>query len=140
MSWPFLLIIIPLLRYTKIDSYCAIFQHHIGFFLGPVTCPCPNGPIGPHTNSQPGCGCVCVFGLVSLCLADGHWAHREEGGGRSSNKPFRTESEYTYYTEMLYEKPMWFWKISQYKSILVYLNNGIMISRNGHDIGPLKEI
>ena len=26
MSWPFLLIIIPLLRYTKIDLYCAIFQ------------------------------------------------------------------------------------------------------------------
>ena len=31
MSWPFLLIIIPLLRYTKIDLYCAIFQTHIGF-------------------------------------------------------------------------------------------------------------
>ena len=59
------------------------------------------------------------------------------GGGRSSNKPFRTESEYTYFTEMLYEKPMWFWKIAQYKSILVYLNNGIMIRRNGHDMGPL---
>ena len=47
------------------------------------------------------------------------------------------ESEYTYYTEMLYEKPMWFWNIEQYKSILVDLNNGIMISRNGHDMGPL---
>ena len=39
---------------------------------------------------------------------------------------------------MLYEKPMRFWKIAQYKSILVDLNNGIMISRNGHDMGPLK--
>ena len=38
--------------------------------------------LGTHTNSQPGCGCVC-FGLgfaVSRCLADGHWAHREGGG------------------------------------------------------------
>ena len=61
-------------------------------------------------------------------------------GGRSSNKPFRTESEYTYYTEMLYEKPMWVWKIAQYKSILVYINNWIMISRNGHDMGPLSII
>ena len=59
-------------------------------------------------------------------------------GGRSSNKPFRTESEYTYFTEMLYEKPMWVWKIAQHKSILVDLNNGIMISRNGHDMGPLR--
>ena len=39
---------------------------------------------------------------------------------------------------MLYEKPMWVWKIAQYKSILVDLNNGIMISGNGHDMGPLK--
>jgi len=33
---------------------------------------------------------------------------------------------------------MRFWKIAQYKSILVDLNNGIMISRNGHDMGPLR--
>ena len=39
---------------------------------------------------------------------------------------------------MLYEKPMWVWKNAQYESILVYLNNGIMISGNGHDMGPLK--
>ena len=44
--------------------------------------------------------------------------------------------EYTYFTEMLYEKPMGVWKIAQYKSILVYLNNGIMISGNGHDMSP----
>ena len=56
-----------------------------------------------HTNSQPGCGCVCVSGWVSLCLADGHGL-TGRGWGRSSNKPFRTESEYTYYTAMLYEK------------------------------------
>ena len=31
MSWAFLLIIIPLLRSTKINVYCAIFQTHIGF-------------------------------------------------------------------------------------------------------------
>jgi len=31
MSWPFLLIIIPLLRYTRIDLYCAVFQNRIGF-------------------------------------------------------------------------------------------------------------
>ena len=31
MSWPFPLIIITLLRYTKIDLYCTIFQTHIGF-------------------------------------------------------------------------------------------------------------
>ena len=31
MSWPFPLIIIPLLRSTRIDLYCAIFQTHIGF-------------------------------------------------------------------------------------------------------------
>ena len=60
------------------------------------------------------------------------------GGGRSSNKPFRTESEYTYYTEMLYEKPMRVWNIKQCKYILVDLNNGNMISRNGHDMGPLR--
>jgi len=53
------------------------------------------------------------------------------------NKVFRTESEYTYYTDMLFEKPMWVWKIAQCKSILVDLNNGIMISKNGHDMGPL---
>ena len=28
--------------------------------------------------------------------------------------------------------------IEQFKSILVDLNNGIMISRNGHDMGPLR--
>ena len=39
---------------------------------------------------------------------------------------------------MLFEKPMWVWKNAQYKSILVYLNNGIMISANGHDTSPLK--
>ena len=52
------------------------------------------------------CVCFRLGFAVSRCLADGHWAHREAGGGRSSNKPFRTESEYTCYTEMLYEKPM----------------------------------
>ena len=31
VSWPFPLIIIPLLRYTKIDLCCAFFQTHIGF-------------------------------------------------------------------------------------------------------------
>ena len=31
MSWPFPLIIMTLVRYTKIDLYCAIFQTHIGF-------------------------------------------------------------------------------------------------------------
>ena len=31
MSWGFLLIIFPLLRSTKIDLYCAMFQTHIGF-------------------------------------------------------------------------------------------------------------
>ena len=41
---------------------------------------------------------------------------------------------------MLYEKPMWVWKNAQYKSILVYLNNGIMISGNGHDTSPLSVI
>ena len=56
----------------------------------------------------------------------------------SSNKACRTESEYTYYTEMLYEKPMGFWNIEQCKSILVDLNNEIMISRNGHVMGPLS--
>jgi len=39
---------------------------------------------------------------------------------------------------MLYEKPMWVWKNAQYKPILVHLNNGIMISGNGHDTSPLK--
>ena len=39
---------------------------------------------------------------------------------------------------MLYEKPMWVWKIPQYKSIFVYLYNGIMISGNGQDMGPLN--
>ena len=97
-----------------------------------------------QTNSQPGCGCVCVcvqagFGL---CLAVSQTATglTGRGGGRSSNKPFRTESEYTYYTEMLYEKPMWVWNIAQYTFILVDLNNGIMISRNGHDMGPLSNV
>ena len=41
---------------------------------------------------------------------------------------------------MLYEKPMWVWKNAQYKSILVDLNNGIMISGNGHDTSPLSNI
>ena len=31
MTWPFLLIIIPLLRSTRIYVYCAVFQTHIGF-------------------------------------------------------------------------------------------------------------
>ena len=39
---------------------------------------------------------------------------------------------------MLYEKPMWVWKIARFKSILVDLNNGNMISRNGHYMGPLR--
>ena len=63
--------------------------------------------VSTHTNSQPGCGSRAGFGLgfaVSRCLADGHWAHRE--GGQELQQAFRTESEYTYYTEMLYEKPM----------------------------------
>ena len=41
---------------------------------------------------------------------------------------------------MLYEKPMWVWKNAQYKCILVDLNNGIMISGNGHDTSPLKTV
>ena len=36
-------------------------------------------------------------------------------------------------------KPMGFWNIEQCKSLLVDLNNGIMISRNGHDMGPLNQ-
>ena len=31
MSWPFLLILIPLLRSTRINVHCAMFQTHIGF-------------------------------------------------------------------------------------------------------------
>ena len=31
MFWPFLLIIIPLLRSTRIDLHCSMFQTHIGF-------------------------------------------------------------------------------------------------------------
>ena len=31
MTWPFLLIIIPLLRSTRIDLHCSLFQNHIGF-------------------------------------------------------------------------------------------------------------
>jgi len=54
MSWPFLLIIIPLLRYTKIDLYCAIFQTHIGFsysisvkyVYSPVFTLCPKRLVG----------------------------------------------------------------------------------------------
>ena len=67
---------------------------------------------------------------------EGFYLGSQGGGGRSSNKAC-AESEYTYYTEMLYEKPMWVWKIAQYKYILVDLNNGIMISGNGHDMDPL---
>ena len=33
MSWPFLLIIIPLLRSTRIDLRCSMFQTHIGFLI-----------------------------------------------------------------------------------------------------------
>ena len=99
-------------------------------------------PISPPWDGGTwrGCGFVCVLGLVSgwvsLCLAVSQTATGLTGGG--SNKPCRTESEYTYYTEMLFEKPMWVWNIEQCKYILVDLNNGNMISTNGHDMGPLK--
>ena len=33
MTWPFLLTIIPLLRSTRIDLHCAIFQTLIGFLI-----------------------------------------------------------------------------------------------------------
>ena len=33
MSWPFLLIIIPLLRYTRIDLHCSMFLNHIDFLI-----------------------------------------------------------------------------------------------------------
>ena len=33
MSWPFLPIIIPLLRSTRIDVHCSMFQNHIGFLI-----------------------------------------------------------------------------------------------------------
>ena len=77
-----------------------------------------------------GCECLCVLRMsfaLSRCIADPETCPlltaarsnkprnvptnqstlgSQGGGGRSSNKPFRTESEYTYFTEMLYEKPM----------------------------------
>ena len=37
MSRPFLLIIIPLLRSTRIHLHCAMFQTHIGFSYTPFT-------------------------------------------------------------------------------------------------------
>ena len=61
MSWPFLLIIIPLLRYTKIDLYCAIFQTHIGFsysisvlyVYSPVFTLCPKRLVGAPAPPLP---------------------------------------------------------------------------------------
>ena len=115
----------------------------------------------PHAAFSSVCHYWCHFLVANTivthnqwCSAVTWWTHENRvgeltnqstvgsqgGGGRSSNKPFRTESEYTYYTEMLYEKPMWFWNIEQCKSILVDLNNGIMISRNAHDMGPLRSM
>ena len=52
-----------------------------------------------HThNSQPGCGCACVFGLgfaVSRCLSDGHWAHREGGAGAPTSRLGQRENTHT---------------------------------------------
>ena len=82
-----------------------------------------------HTHKQTPSQAACVCsGWVSLCLAVSQAATGLIGRGGSC----RTESEYTYYTEMLYEKPMWVWNIAQCKSILVDL-----ISRNGHVMAPL---
>ena len=63
MSWPFLLIIIPLLRSTKIDLYCAIFQTHIGFsysisvkyVYSPVFTLCPKRLVGAPAPPPPPC-------------------------------------------------------------------------------------
>ena len=113
----------------------------------------------PHAAFSSVCHYWCHFLVANAIATNNHWcsavtvvdSSEQSGradqsehsgltgrGGRSSNKPFRTESEYTYFTEMLFEKPMWVWNIEQCKSILVDLNNGIMISRNGHDMGPLR--
>ena len=59
----------------------------------------------PHQEASSHCQLLAAASQWVSRPIRAHWAHRE-GGGRSSNKPFRTESEYTDYTEMLYEKPM----------------------------------
>ena len=60
------------------------------------------------------------------------------GGGRSSNKPFRTESGNLVNTHTIQRCCMRnqcnFGKLH---NLNLFFNNGNMISRNGHDMGPL---
>ena len=89
-----------------------------------------------QTPSQAAGVCVCSgwFRAGFRCLAYGHWAHREGGAGAPTSRLGQRVNTHTI-RRFCMRNQCEFGKL--HKSILVDLNNWIMISRNGHDMGPL---
>jgi len=81
MTWPFRLIIIPLLRSTRIHLHCSMFQNHIGFSYSISVCVftlCPTrlvgAPLPPSLWAH--CALMCVYVLQWRLLATRKWHQR----------------------------------------------------------------